>query len=88
MQEERTMVNTIEKRQLNWIGHIRSQYSLLRLGTVLEGRIEEKTVQIQAVGLDHWWIKETDGFTKKLRQLHRTEKTGVVGFLTCLREEY
>ena len=42
VQEERTLMNTIRKRQTNWIGHILRGDSLLK--TVMEGRMLGKKV--------------------------------------------
>jgi hypothetical protein len=58
VQEERTMIDTIRRRQKNWIGHILRGNSLLK--TVLEGRMQGKKTQGRPRTMLLDWMKSKE----------------------------
>src|SRR5260221_12726989 len=71
--EKRKLMETIRKRQKNWIGHILRRDLLLT--TVLEGRIQGKKVPGRPRIMTLDWMKDKDRGYKEVREKaqNRTE---------------
>ena len=64
--EERSLVNTIRRRQKNWIGHILRGDTLLK--TVLEGRMEGKKVPGRPRTMILDWMKDKDFGYREIKE--------------------
>jgi len=56
--EHRSLMNTIRRRQKNWLGHVLRSESLLR--TVLEGRMEGTRTHGRQSDMMIDWMKSND----------------------------
>ena len=82
VEDKRILIETIRKRQKNWVGHVLRSDTLLR--TVWEGRMEgRKLVGRQRMKLLDWMIRETENQTygdlKKLALDRRRWRTWNLG---------
>ena len=69
VQEEKTLMDTIRKRQMNWMGHVLRGNSLLKI--VLEGRMEgKKTVGRPRITMMDWMMdKSANRGYKEIKEL-------------------
>jgi hypothetical protein len=78
--KERNILNTVERRKANWIGHILSRNCLLKhvTGGEIEERIEETRRRRQRRKQLFGFIKETTGYWKREEEaVDRTLKNSI-----------
>ena len=82
--ENRSLMNTIQQRQKNWLGHVLRSESILH--TVLEGRMEGTRTRGRQSDTMIDWMKSNDMEYEHIKKELITEKTGVIGGLDLLEK--